>query len=112
MNVDRLERVAAYLEKLDFHLFDLDVAHNRNGRTCALGHLPNIFPEQFEYDHLQNVAVIGLLAKDPYELAEKFLDVSEIDTTYLFGSKSYAPGAGAKEVAMRIRMFIKMEKTL
>lgn len=123
MNRERLLKMADFLEQVDEQLFDLSdlINYDRDnpnfedfvllkpcGTTgCAVGHMPHIFPDDWEYVLDQyDFRMKGKGAWTSCIDSEEYLDINNKVWEFLFEPCCYpASKRGPKDVATRIRWF-------
>ena len=121
MKKTKLLKITKYLDTLEEKYFDYSTVLHRCGTIgCMIGHLPNIFPEEYKYDE---DSIVTLVTVDdcinweiPLGLTEKELSfISEpndkVRNNYLRKSNAeylkVNANSTAKEVSNLIKYFIK-----
>lgn len=126
MNIERLNKIAEFLDKLEPENFDLqnfvtsfDIDNHCNSICCAIGWFPTIFPEDFDWnwddltdDEPYEPDCVSIYSKtlrlvSGWSMAEKYLDLSSSQVQLLFSHEHYTDYNSPDIVAKRIRDFIK-----
>lgn len=118
----RLLKLAAFLETLPKHKFNLDIIVDDNkvfseedlpsphcGTTaCAIGWCPNVFPRNCAYRFSGYVSVVDKnTQKADFSFAQDFFALKPYESYYLFDPMYYNKRRqGNKSVAKRIRNFV------
>ena len=122
----RLLKLAAFLETLPKHKFNLDIIVDDNKvfgedgdelnlpgadcgtAACAIGWCPNVFPRNCEYQNHGYISVVDKnTQKTDFSFAQDFFGLNREESYYLFDPKYYnRRRQGNKSVAKRIRAFV------
>lgn len=126
MNIERLNKIAEFLDKLGPENFDLqnfvtsfDIDNHCNSVCCAVGWFPAIFPEDFDWDYeglteyeIEEPDGVSICSKTlmltiGWTMAQKYLDLSEDQAHLLFSHEYYTDYYDPSIVTERVRDFIK-----
>lgn len=125
MNAERLLKLADHLEsgKLGHDNFSLNVVHEEKFSSycgtvgCAMGEMPFVFPDDFEFAYLNKfcAGIVRAKCQDNarwWRDVNSFFDITSASQDYLFYPSAYAAGFAttATEVAARIREFVESNK--
>ena len=122
----RLLKLAAFLETLPKHKFDLDIIVDDNRvfgedgnefnlpsadcgtAACAIGWCPNVFPRNCEYQNRGYISVVDKKTQyTDFTFAQNFFSLNRDESYYLFDPAFYNERRqGNKSVAKRIRNFV------